>query len=460
MTPSQSINHARNIALVGIITGFLLINLMIALVYILILRRITSSLTMITNSANKMSKGQSTQPVSVVSHDEIGLLAQSFNDMLNNVQTKTAELISERNRSKMILTQLPDGIIVTDAKDRLISANRAAETMLGFSTDRAKGQDIIKYIKNENVTKLFSLHLKESKNTTVVRELMIPTSDGTQENYQITLSPLLDTTYQQTGIITVIRNITDETKVRSSRDHFLQSITHELRTPLTSIIGFLDIVLKENFGPLVEKQREFITVTKHNAQYLKKLLADLLNLSHIHSGKLELNQSFFSIQLLVDNISQSQSHFIEKRGNELTIQIPDNDIKFYGDFHKLLHAFQNLIIHANKTTADGVIELSVNQTSSFTTFIIKDSGHGLTKPQKTQLIHALELQSNYNYFSYDGLGLELALVKEFVHVHNGQVLVESEEGKNYFTVILPHTMHQPPHPSHDDMTENHPFAHS
>ena len=212
MTPSQSINHARNIALVGIITGFLLINLMIALVYILILRRITSSLTMITNSANKMSKGQSTQPVSVVSHDEIGLLAQSFNDMLNNVQTKTAELISERNRSKMILTQLPDGIIVTDAKDRLISANRAAETMLGFSTDRAKGQDIIKYIKNENVTKLFSLHLKESKNTTVVRELMIPTSDGTQENYQITLSPLLDTTYQQTGIITVIRNITDETK--------------------------------------------------------------------------------------------------------------------------------------------------------------------------------------------------------------------------------------------------------
>ena len=121
-------------------------------------------------------------------------------------------------------------------------------------------------------------------------------------------------------------------KIRSSRDHFLQSITHELRTPLTSIIGFLDIVLKENFGPLVEKQREFITVTKHNAQYLKKLLADLLNLSHIHSGKLELNQSFFSIQLLVDNISQSQSHFIEKRGNELTIQIPDNDIKFYGDF--------------------------------------------------------------------------------------------------------------------------------
>ena len=79
-----------------------------------------------------------------MSNDEIGLLSQSFNDMLNNVQTKTAELIYERNRSKMIVAQLPDGIIVTDLEDKLVMANRAAELMLGFyrSSKRARNHQI------------------------------------------------------------------------------------------------------------------------------------------------------------------------------------------------------------------------------------------------------------------------------------------------------------------------------
>ena len=96
-------------------------------------------------------------PMKVKSNDEFGLLAQSFNNMLNNVQTKTAELIYERNRSKMIFAQLPDGIIVTDLNHKLLSANRAAETMLGFSTDSAKGQALIRYLKDENLRPFFQV---------------------------------------------------------------------------------------------------------------------------------------------------------------------------------------------------------------------------------------------------------------------------------------------------------------
>ena len=121
--------------------------------------------------------------------------------MLNNVQTKTAELIYERNRSKMVLAQLPDGIIVTDSTHKLISANRAAETMLGFSTDRAKGQTIIQYIKNEKLNSLFKNQLNTVKDNTVIRELMIPSSSGKEEYFQIALSPLLDTTTNKLALL-------------------------------------------------------------------------------------------------------------------------------------------------------------------------------------------------------------------------------------------------------------------
>ena len=126
--------------------------------------------------------------------------------MLNNVQTKTAELIYERNRSKMIVAQLPDGIIVTDLEDKLVMANRAAELMLGFSTDRAKGQEIIKYLQDENLQAIFKTQFKYIKDSTITREVNIKQNNKV-ECYQVIVSPLLDTSYQKNGIITVIRKI-------------------------------------------------------------------------------------------------------------------------------------------------------------------------------------------------------------------------------------------------------------
>ena len=168
------------------------------------------SLSQITETAKQLSKGQRTSPLKYNRNDEIGLLAQSFNNMLNNVQTKTAELIYERNRSKMILAQLPEGIVVTDLNNKLLSANRAAETMLGFSTDRAKGHEIISYLKNENLTSFFNHEFRSINNDHVVREIMIPDSNGNNRHFQITVLLPIDSTYQKTGIITVIRNITNE----------------------------------------------------------------------------------------------------------------------------------------------------------------------------------------------------------------------------------------------------------
>ncbi|RAP23056.1 hypothetical protein DID73_02530 [Candidatus Marinamargulisbacteria bacterium SCGC AG-343-K17] len=448
MTPSSDIFQKRRLTLLAITSILLLVNSIIIFIFFVILKRITMSLSQITQTAKQLSKGQSTTPLKVNSNDEIGLLAQSFNNMLNNVQTKTAELIYERNRSKMILAQLPEGIIVTDLNHKLLSANRAAETMLGFSTDRAKGQEIISYLKNENLCTFFSNEFRSVKDNALIREVMIPDQNGKEDHYQITVSPLLDSTYQKAGMITVIRNITDEKQVRSLKDNFLRSVTHELRTPLTSIIGFLNILVKEVHGKLNDKQKEFVDISIVNSTYLKKLINDLLELSIIHSGQLTLSQTSFHLNDVFDAIVKEQLPLIEKKSNVISIDYQSPDMQLYADKNKVVQIFENLILNANKYTENGMIECVLNQTAAFTTLIIKDSGQGMTEEQKYQLFQAFEHQSNEPYL-YDGLGLELAIVKELINMHHGQIFIESElERGSIFTIIIPHpsqlTHQQPP----------------
>jgi PAS domain S-box-containing protein len=438
MTPSSDIFHYRRITLLGITCAILFVNAVIIFIFFIILKRITQSLSQITQTAKQMSKGQHATPLKVHSNDEIGLLAQSFNNMLNNVQTKTAELIYERNRSKMILAQLPEGIIVTDLNNKLLSANRAAETMLGFSTDRAKGHEIISYLKNENLSSFFSNEFQLVKDNALVREVIIPNQNGKDDHYQITVSPLLDSTYQKTGMITVIRNITDEKQIRSLKDNFLRTVTHELRTPLTSIIGFLNILVKQDHGHLNDKQREFLDISILNAIYLKKLINDLLDLSSIHSGQLMLSQTSFDLNDTLDAVVNQQRKSIENKSNVISVDYQHPNMELYADKPKISQIFENLIINANKFTENGRIECILNQTAAFTTVIIKDSGQGLTENQKYQLFQAFDQQSTPPYI-YDGISLELAIVKELVNLHHGQIFIESELDRgSIFTVNIPH----------------------
>jgi PAS domain S-box-containing protein len=447
LIPNKAIKQQRKFMIGSIIIGLLLINIFIGIVYYFILKHITISLSEITESAKKISKGQLTSPVQIKRNDEIGLLAQSFNGMLNNVQTKTAELIYERNRSKMILAQLPEGIIVTDLEHRLLSANRTAETMLGFSSDCAKGQEIIQYLKNENLQSLFSDQIKNMTDNAITRDMMISNDDGTNAHYRIIVSPLLDSTYQKNGIITVIRDISHEKQVKTLHDSFLRTVTHELRTPLTSIIGFLDILSKQNYGELNTKQNEFLTIAQHNANYLKKLMSELIELSTIHSGQSQLHRTKVELNPLCTQIIQRHQSDINKKKNKLHLTTQTQTMALFSDKEKLEKIIENLLLNANRTTDEGTIDITFSKTDTFTTLTIKDSGLGLNAKQKQTLFKAFEKKESSTNYTPNGLSLELAIVKELVHLHNGQIYIESKENQGTaFTIIFPHTQTPVPVP--------------
>ena len=435
---STNIEQKRFRTLVVVMVGLLLVNLFIVIIFSVILKHITKSLSEMTQVAKQLSKGQIISPMKVKSNDEFGLLAQSFNNMLNSVHTKTAELIYEKNRSKNIIAQLPDGIIVTDLNHKLVMANRAAETMLGFSTDCAKGQELIRYLKDENLYALFSNDLTTIDSKSLIREVTIPDANGLEQSYQITISPLLDSTYQKTGLITVIRNITQENEARLLKDNFLRSVTHELRTPLTSIIGFLNILKKELHGNLNDKQKEFLTITLLNSSLLKKLINNLLDLSIIHSGQLTLEKETFYLNDLIQELIHESLPMIERKQNHIMVDFQEKDMLIHADKQKFFQMIQNLILNSNKYTNEGKIECIISQTESFTSIVIKDDGTGLSKEQKQILYKAFETTKANEFTFCESIGIELTIVKELTRLHNGEINLESEYEKgSSFTIHLP-----------------------
>ena len=210
---------------------------------------------------------------------------------------------------------------------------------------------------------------------------------------------------------------------------------------MTSIIGFLTILIKESHGPLNEKQKKFLDILIVNSNILKKLIHDLMLLSLIHTNDFKFNQSTFNLNDAINQMLDNQHSIINKKLNSFSVEFQSNNMQLYADKEKIIQLLSNLILNSNKYTENGTIHCEVSQTDTFTTFIIKDSGNGLTDAQKTQLLTAFDHQFDESQFSNE-FGIELAVVKVLLELHRGQIFIESKLDKgSIFTVVIPHSNH-------------------
>jgi len=211
-------------------------------IYTMIIRKITSTIDILTAVAKKVSKGDLDQHVYVDSGDEIGELSTVFNQMVANLKDSSQSLLDEKNRSEAIIASIPEGIIVTDNENRLIVANQKAEHMFNFSIEKVKGKFLKDYITNDEFNTILD-EAFESGHKQIQEEVSVPTQEGKDKIYAVT-SSLVGNKKRNIGVITTLRDITHDKELEELRDGFLRTVSHELRTPLTSIIGFIDLIYK------------------------------------------------------------------------------------------------------------------------------------------------------------------------------------------------------------------------
>jgi signal transduction histidine kinase len=224
------------------------------------------------------------------------------------------------------------------------------------------------------------------------------------------------------------------------KSDFVSNVSHELRTPLTAIKGAVDLVLREVAGPLTEKQTHYLTRVRSNTQHLAGLINDLLDLSKIESGKIEVKSSRVSLGGLVHEVVESLRPVAAEKVIALEATISEPSTLVWADRDKVNQVLMNLIGNAIKfTPAQGRITVSASRSGKESAQVsVSDTGPGIAPNEKEKIFDRFYQIAEVGGAKPKGTGLGLAICKALVELHGGKIWVEPEpNGGSTFYFTLP-----------------------
>jgi PAS domain S-box-containing protein len=224
-----------------------------------------------------------------------------------------------------------------------------------------------------------------------------------------------------------------------AKNDFLANMSHELRTPLNAIIGFSDVLVGGNFGPLNEKQTRYANNISKSGKHLLGIINNILDLSKVEAGKMEMEFREFSVKDAVVEVRSILMSIASKKNIELTSNIDPGLFVIKADMSKFKQILYNLVSNALKFTPDGgTVTINAILVGEVARFDIIDNGIGMS-PENLENVFKPFVQLDCSASrKYPGTGLGLAIVKRLVEMHGGNISVKSEPGNgSTFTFMLP-----------------------
>lgn len=224
-----------------------------------------------------------------------------------------------------------------------------------------------------------------------------------------------------------------------SKDEFLATMSHELRTPLTSVIGFSDVLLDKAFGELDEKQARYVTHICDAGKHLLKLINDILDISKVEAGRMELHNEHFSIPVAIDEVEMLLSPLAKKKHIKMGVDVDQQVDTINADRTKFKQILYNLGSNAIKFTSDrGSVNILARRSDNVIIISVNDNGIGISDEDVGKLFHPFTQLNSYLTHDNKGTGLGLALVKKFVELHDGRIWVQSKVGEgSTFSFSIP-----------------------
>ena len=274
-------------------------------------------------------------------------------------------------------------------------------------------------------------------------EEYVPGADGIMRLFETNKVPLL-LNGEITGIMGIARDITERKAMEEAaqsankaKSEFLANMSHEIRTPMNAILGMSEILEHEE---LSERHKGFVQDISLSAHSLLGIINDILDMSKIEAGKLELSPVDFSFELFIDNFVSMFKHIAGKKGLEFIFEqkgeVPDY---LLGDDIRLRQILTNICGNAVKFTKKGYVKLNVSTTADdMLVFCIEDTGPGIRKEDMPGLFKAFEQVDKTKNRNVEGTGLGLPICKSFAEMMGGEITVDSQYGLGTaFTVVIP-----------------------
>ncbi len=432
--PLTSVEEARNTLWIGLGVTTLALSLLAVLLGVLMSRSIVGPLTYLRGVAHRFGGGDLTARARIQSRDEIGDLGRELNATADRLTDLIGERTEERNRMAAVLEHMHDGIILTDEAGRIDSMNPSAVRLFNILPNEAAGRSLIEATHEHELHSALqntltkpldwqSLEVDVGKNTVLAVVTKVPGPDGGAP----------------TGLI-VLQNVTELRRLERARRDFVANISHELRTPITSIK-----LLVETLGTAVDEDKaaakEFISRIDVELDRLTQLVRELLELSRIESGKVQLNLRPVPLGDLLKRTAGRLRTQMERAGLQMTCEIEDDLPLALADGERIEQVLINLLHNAIKFTGPGgCITLSAARHEDGLAVGVIDTGVGIPEDDLPRIFERFYKVDKARAGSREreaGTGLGLAIAKHVVQAHGGQIWVQSEVGQGaafYFTL--------------------------
>lgn len=433
----QKYSEIGNTALI-FFTASLIAGLISIVVALLVARSITKPIKEMQKQAVRIAQGDYSEKVDVQGHDELSQLAETFNKLSDRIEDAQDTMEAELNRLDSVLTHMTDGVIATDRRGKVITINEMALSLLNTTSEQAIGQSILTLLDLEEEYTLRKL-------LETPEEILIDRSKSDSEEDRMTLRSDFAMIRRESGFISglvvVIHDVTEQEKTAEERRQFVSNVSHELRTPLTSVRSYLE-TLEEGAWEDKSVAPEFIHVTLGETDRMIRMINDLLNLSRMDSGAQQMDLELVNFNELVDYILDRFDMMVnnQEKNYRIVREFTERDLWVEIDTDKIMQVIDNIMNNAIKYSPDGgKIEVHLMETHNNVVLSISDEGLGIPKKDLEKVFERFYRVDKARARQQGGTGLGLAISKEVMKAHQGQIWVESVEGKgSTFYISLPY----------------------
>lgn len=417
--------------------------LIVALMFSLFLaERIVRPIRHFMEASRKISSGDYAVQVTVETGDELGRLAGEFNQMAQQLgryhEMNIEQIISEKNKGEAILSSIEDGLVVFDTKLKVTGINPAARRLLDLAFSGSSTLQCADIFPAPQVCDLIRKTVETGAQPNVPDEqriIVLTEGDGAR-HYLFSATAIRGRDRNLSGIVLLLRDVTRLKEVERLKSEFVMAASHELRTPLTSLGMSVDLLLEHAAGGLADKDRDLLQAAHEEVHRMKALVNDLLDLSKIEAGRIELEFESVPVPTLFDHVEAVFKSQMEMKEVSLTSDLPADMPKVRADANKITWVLTNLISNALRyVSKGGHIGLLAHRIGPHVHLSVRDDGPGIPPEYQTKIFQKFVQVKGQEA---GGTGLGLAICKEIVRAHGGAIWVESSAGQgSTFTFTLP-----------------------
>lgn len=350
---------------------------------------------------------------------------------------KYKKVLSGKRETEAVIRSIAAGLVVVDARGKVVMMNPAAEKLLGVDKKHKIGRPVVEDLKKEQLVSLArGFPDKEDKEIEIVSK-----EDETKKILRSSSAVIEDENGQTVGMVSVLSDITKQRELDQMKADFVSKVSHELRTPIATVLTSMSLLISKAVGPINQEQEKFLAIAERNLKRLGHLIDDILDLAKLEASKMEMKFESHAIGNVIDEACETLVTWAQSKGITIEKRIQEDIPNVSLDFDKIIQVLNNIIGNAVKySPKQGKIgvEAGIDDRKEKVFVSVTDMGPGIEKKDLERVFDKFQQVGERVATDISGTGLGLSIAREIVILHGGEIWAESEKGEGAkFIFTLP-----------------------